>query len=274
LQWQQWQTGDGKTDPSILQGIAREVPVFGYVGRGAGEDGLWVTGVIDELCVEEGPEPGQSATVVRELKTRRRASMPTAAQQRCTALQLMLYKKLWDNLVLPGAGVDAAGLAREHRLDLSRPLSSGSATLAPPAATHLAPATGVVDVALTLAMLSLLPCAAECIASLSALGSSASTLAELIPEVTDALAFCPMLDPAMHVRYEHVPPVGPDGAAVRPYFLGEQRVLHDEAALADSLARKIPFWRGHAPARPVSRADAWKCRFCVHASRCDFGKAA
>ena len=41
--------------------------------------------------------------VLRELKTRRQHSMPSDAQARGTALQLCIYKQLWDQLCAPGA---------------------------------------------------------------------------------------------------------------------------------------------------------------------------
>ena len=43
---------------------------------------------------------------IHELKTRSKPSLPPPAQQRCTHLQLMLYKMLWDKLVLEGICCD------------------------------------------------------------------------------------------------------------------------------------------------------------------------
>jgi hypothetical protein len=43
--------------------------------------------------------------VLRELKTRRQHSMPSDAQARGTALQLCVYKQLWDQMCAPGAAI-------------------------------------------------------------------------------------------------------------------------------------------------------------------------
>mmetsp|Transcript_64752 Transcript_64752/g.173696 ORF Transcript_64752/g.173696 Transcript_64752/m.173696 type:complete len:282 (+) Transcript_64752:54-899(+) len=87
-------------------GLAREVPVFGDLA------GLWVTGVIDELCIDQ--QTGE--VLIRELKTRGRPDLPSAAQQRCTHLQLMAYKRLWDALV--ANPIDADLVSSKARLDV------------------------------------------------------------------------------------------------------------------------------------------------------------
>ncbi|KAJ1483423.1 exonuclease V [Baffinella frigidus] len=227
------------------QGIAREVPVFGYVGGAEGEEGLWIAGIIDELAMEEGPGPGESCVVVRELKTRNNPTMPSAAQQRGTALQLMLYKTLWDRMVLPGGGIDGAGLALQNRLDLNKPLSP------------------------------------ECAASLASLGSTATSLTQILealafcptidPTMHEALAFCPTIYPTMHVRYEHLSQSSAGQQVAR--LLGEQHVKHDSKALTYSLARQLPFWRGLAAPRGVTlnsdgnvlASEGWR-EWSVHAS--------
>ena len=55
-------------------------------------------GVIDLVATDPA-----DCYVLRELKTRRQHSMPSDAQARCTALQLCIYKQLWDQLCAPGA---------------------------------------------------------------------------------------------------------------------------------------------------------------------------
>ena len=128
-----------------LRGITRELPLFGVVrsddvlcwqsaqpgsclaaGTTAASLGLpehvMIWGVADEIrreALQETAEALQPKSdmidltgtdsadryVLRELKTRRRHSMPSDAQARGTALQLCVYKRLWDQMCAPGAAI-------------------------------------------------------------------------------------------------------------------------------------------------------------------------
>ncbi|XP_027086622.1 exonuclease V, chloroplastic isoform X1 [Coffea arabica] len=75
----------------LFDGLTRELPLVSF------EEGLWMVGVIDEIRMPV-TETERYPTLV-DTKTRARAKLPTEAQQRNGRLQLMCYKRLWDNLV-------------------------------------------------------------------------------------------------------------------------------------------------------------------------------
>ncbi|CAL4910557.1 unnamed protein product [Urochloa decumbens] len=79
------------TNQLMFEGITREIPVFGVV------EGLWMTGVIDEIRLPRNSISFQPILV--DTKTRRRPKSPPEAQKRNGRLQMMCYKYLWDNLI-------------------------------------------------------------------------------------------------------------------------------------------------------------------------------
>nr|XP_025963375.1 exonuclease V [Dromaius novaehollandiae] len=66
----------------------RELPVFGLI------EGVFLTGVIDELCYNIKGE-----LELNELKTRSRPVMPSEAQRRRDHFQVCLYKYIFDAMV-------------------------------------------------------------------------------------------------------------------------------------------------------------------------------
>ncbi|CAI9105167.1 OLC1v1004029C1 [Oldenlandia corymbosa var. corymbosa] len=75
----------------LFEGLTRELPLVSF------EKGLWIVGIIDEVRMPLS-ETETYATLV-DTKTRVLARLPSAPQQRNGRLQLMCYKRLWDNLV-------------------------------------------------------------------------------------------------------------------------------------------------------------------------------
>ena len=71
--------------------LAREIPIF---GAPFGED-IFIVGLIDELRFD----PETYTIDLQELKTRKHKSSPSRSQQSQHRLQVMLYKKLFDDLV-------------------------------------------------------------------------------------------------------------------------------------------------------------------------------
>ena len=216
-------------------GLVREVPVFGWVKGGQGvEDGesIWVTGVVDQLQLLANGKVG-----IHELKTRSRPSMPSFAQQRCTHLQMMLYKRLWDQLVVQG--INAEDLARIHRVSL----------------------TAAFGEALQ--------------GQLRRAASMATNLAELARDTTDALLFCTTIDPNFTVEYQHRPSrsseynlPAPKNASGEGYILGTTDVIHDEALLLRFLGRSLKYWYGSRKPSGVQREDSWKCNYCPYFDQC------
>jgi hypothetical protein len=203
-------------------GLVREVPVFGWI-RG-GERSLWVTGVVDEMQLQTGGKVS-----IQELKTRSKPSMPSVAQQRCTHLQLMLYKTLWDQLVTDG--VCPADLARVYGVELDVPFGTAFQR------------------------------------QLYQAASMASNLRDLARDVSDALSFCTLIDPVFNVQYVHQPRSKPEESVVPPAMVGNVTMTHDEALLSVFLQRSVAYWEGRDPLS-VNMHDAWKCHYCPYAAQC------
>ena len=90
--------------------IAREVPIF---GSPFGED-IFIVGLIDELRFD----PDTYTIDLQELKTRKHKSPPSRSQQSQHRLQVMLYKKLFDDLVK--GQVTKETVAKHLRLNLNK----------------------------------------------------------------------------------------------------------------------------------------------------------
>lgn len=83
--------------------VAREIPIFGAPF----DCGIFVSGIIDELRFD----PVTYDLDLVELKTRSTKSLPSKAQGDANRLQVSLYKKLWDDLIV---GVTTKTIIRKH----------------------------------------------------------------------------------------------------------------------------------------------------------------
>ncbi|XP_046366406.2 exonuclease V-like [Haliotis rufescens] len=101
------------TIQGFLNGInvAREIPIFGAPF----DKDVFIVGLIDELRFD----PDSYTIDLLELKTRSVRSCPKIAQQNQNKLQVMLYKKLFDDLVK--GRVSKETVAKHLRLDLEKP---------------------------------------------------------------------------------------------------------------------------------------------------------
>ncbi len=101
------------TIQGFLNGIkvAREIPIFGAPF----DKDVFIVGLIDELRFD----PDSYTIDLLELKTRSVRSCPKMAQQNQNRLQVMLYKKLFDDLVK--GRVSKETVAKHLRLDLEKP---------------------------------------------------------------------------------------------------------------------------------------------------------
>ncbi|OWF55301.1 exonuclease V-like [Mizuhopecten yessoensis] len=95
--------------------LAREVPIFGAPFQ---ED-VFVVGLIDELRFDLETY----AIGLSELKTRLSRTKPSKSQEKQHRLQVMLYRKLFDDLVKGNVTKDV--IARHLRLKLTKELGEG-----------------------------------------------------------------------------------------------------------------------------------------------------
>ena len=90
--------------------IRREIPIFGSPFN----NGVFMVGIIDEIRVD----PETFDFDILEFKTRSSSSLPSKAQKETHHLQVLLYKKLFDDLVRGKVTKDT--VARSLRLDLNK----------------------------------------------------------------------------------------------------------------------------------------------------------
>ena len=86
-----------------VDGICRELPL---IGQGYG---VWFVGVADELKWD-----GHRYVVLSDLKTRKKASIPSGAQTKGSRIQIMLYRYLYEQ---HRKGLDITAFLAHFRLD-------------------------------------------------------------------------------------------------------------------------------------------------------------
>ncbi|XP_062873163.1 exonuclease V [Trichomycterus rosablanca] len=123
----------------------REFPVLGEV------EGVFVKGVIDELSYNQKGE-----LVLKELKTRRTASLPGSSQAVSHSLQVSLYKLLFDKLVR--GEVKKEHILQHLNLSASRTLGAAVRTQAAKVGVTTVTVGELVDALLLTLACSDLPC--------------------------------------------------------------------------------------------------------------------
>ncbi|XP_060599792.1 exonuclease V-like [Ruditapes philippinarum] len=101
---------------SLLNGqtVAREIPIFGAPF----DEDVFIVGLIDELRFD----PTSFQLDLWEFKTRKYKSMPSKSQQAQNRLQVMLYKKLFDDLV--EGKLTKEVIAKHLKLNMNRTFGS------------------------------------------------------------------------------------------------------------------------------------------------------
>ena len=212
-------------------GLEREISVFGDPF----ELGVLVRGVIDQL--QFSLESGE--LVLLDYKTRQSRSLPSVAQKKGNALQLMLYKCLLDSTT---CGVTKTELLSKH-LHLNR-----DAVLT----------SGPVDYIRLCGLYS-------AFSSNDSSGNSSSEETQLtfgrVANIVSSLVVglgLPLVSSLM-VQYEH------QGSGE---VLGVDSVEYDEVWMRRELEKNLEFWSGERAARGVEVEDAWKCQSCQFKEIC------
>ena len=208
-------------------GIEREIAVYGDPFN----LGILVRGVIDQL--EYLPQSHELTLL--DNKTRKGKNLPGPEQKKGTALQLMLYKCLLDNMIL---GITKTGLLFKHfKLNWNAVLTEG-------------PVDYIKQCGLSSVLID---------------NDSDSTTTK--PNFSD-VAYCvsrlitgldlPLVSTLM-VQYEHQ-----DSKEV----LGVDTVDYNEQWMKETVERSIEFWKGQRSAHGVDIEEAWKCTSCQFKDIC------
>ena len=209
--------------------LEREISVFGDPI----DCGVMIRGIIDQLQLLSS---NSRELVLLDYKTRRSRSLPSEAQRKGTALQLMLYKCLLDRIT---CGITKSELLLKH-LKLN---SSGVLTRGP--------------------MEYISQCGLSSIFSSSGSSSTEDTcltfgrVANSIMSLVVGLGL-PLVT-SLVVQYEHQ-----ESGEV----LGVDHVEYDECWMEREVERNLKFWEGEEPAKGVEVEEAWKCNSCQFKDVC------
>lgn len=203
-------------------GIEREIAVFGDPFG----TGILITGIIDQL--QYSPESNELTLL--DYKTRCRNSLPSAAQKKGNALQLMLYKSMLDHLT---CGRVQANLLSQHlKLDFTVALSTG-------------PIEHIKQCGLT---------------SLFTSEETQLTFGQVAESTIRLIAGLDLpLVSSLLVQYEY---------QVTGEVIGVNSVVYDELWMKAEVENSLRFWLGEKPAKGVDIEDAWKCGVCQFGDIC------
>eukprot|EP00731_Ephydatia_muelleri_P004858 Em0002g1034a len=199
----------------------REIPVLGDPFS----SGLLLSGVIDQLQYS----PKEKLLTLLDFKTRVKKCLPSRAQKAATALQLMLYKSLLDQMT---TGFFQVHQLRDLDLDFNMPLSSGP-----------------VDHILNSGLGSLL----FRDEGWTTFGGFAKSVCLLIAGLD-----LPLVGP-MLVHYIH------QGSMET---IGVEPVEYDEDEMRRHLEHSLAFWKGTRLSQGVEVEEAWKCKTCQFRDVC------
>lgn len=201
---------------SVKEGrTEREIPVLGDPFS----TGLLLSGVIDQLQYS----PKDKCLTLLDFKTRVKKCLPSRGQKAATALQLMLYKSLLDQMT---TGFFQVHQLRDLDLDFNMPLSSGP-----------------VDHVLNSGLGSLL----FSDEGWTTFGGFAKSLCLLIAGLDMPLVG------SMLVHYIH------QGSMET---IGVEPVEYDEDQMRSCLDHSLAFWKGERLSQGVEVEEAWKCKTC------------
>ena len=208
--------------------LEREISVFGDPF----DCGVMIRGIIDQLQLSSDSRE----LVLLDYKTRLSKSLPTEAQRKGTALQLMLYKCLLDRIT---CGVTGSELLFKHlKLNSSRVLTRG-----PLGYIHQCGLSSVLSSS-----------------GSSSPGDTCVTFGRVANSIMSLVVGLGLpLVTSLVVQYEHQ-----ESGEV----LGVDHVEYDECWMEREVGRNLKFWEGEEPAEGVEVEEAWKCNSCQFKDVC------
>ncbi|KAK8736295.1 hypothetical protein OTU49_004923 [Cherax quadricarinatus] len=200
--------------------VHREVPIFGVV------NGVFILGKIDEIRLDR---ESFSLDIV-DFKTRKTQKAPGRAQKITQSTQIMLYKRLFDDLV--------RGLVPRHSLTVTLQLDLDKA-LGESVTENIHSSHAVL----------------HCHDKKMPL-----TLSLLLDEVKEAAESLPFINQLFidYIWQED-----------NQSFLLEE-VKYDAIWLETQMTRCLAYWKGERQCRGVDIEDAWKCHSCDYQESCQW----
>ncbi len=212
--------------------LEREITVFGDPFS----TGIMIHGIIDQL--QYSPSTGELTLL--DFKTRKQKSMPYFEQKKGNAVQLMIYKRLLDDLT---CGKTPCELLHQHlSLDFSCPLSSGP--LAHIQQCGLGSLFGKTHS--------------------DGKHSETVTFGEVAKRVSELIVGLDLpLVGSLILQYEH---------QSTGEVIGVDDVEYKEDWAREQVVSALEFWSGKQAARGVNVEDAWKCWSCQFRDVCVWKK--
>ena len=218
--------------------LEREINVFGDLFN----QGILLKGIIDQ--VQYSKETRE--LIILDYKTRRTNTMPSEAQKRGHALQLMLYKCMLDNLT---CGITKMNLLAEHlNLNFKRELTED-------VLKHIS-RYGLQGLFSRSEMTTNIdetnPIAEEGGFKVT-LGELAGKISELIIGLDLPLVSCLMVQYVYQQTHEEI---------------GMEVVKYDEPWARKVFENSLDFWLGKREPRGVDLEELWKCNSCQFKDVC------
>ena len=213
-------------------GMEREISVFGDLF----DQGILVRGIIDQVQLTK--DTGE--LTILDYKTRRSKSVPTEAQKRGHALQLMLYKCMLDGLT---CGMTKVSQLAEHlSLNFSQELTEGVLQHVGKCGlrglfTKSRPPAEIVNLE----------------EERVTLGELAGKISELIVGLNLPLVSTLMVQYIYQETRE---------------VIGMDVVVYDEAWTKKMFVNSLDFWLGKREPQGVDLEDLWKCDTCQFRDVC------
>jgi exonuclease V len=224
--------------------LEREINVFGDLF----DRGILLKGIIDQ--VQFSKETGE--LTVLDFKTRRTNSMPSEAQKRGHALQLMLYKCMLDSLT---SGITKMDLLAKHlNLNFKRELTEGVLEHIGRYGMWALFAKSKITAASVGENIQTSPLVTEgAVGFKVTLGEVAAKISELIVGLNLPLVSSLMVEYVYQQTHEEI---------------GVEVIEYDEPWARKAFENSLDFWVGKREPRGVDLEELWKCEMCQFKDVC------
>ena len=224
--------------------LEREIHVFGDLF----DQGILLKGIIDQVQYSKGT----GELTVLDFKTRRTNIMPSEAQKRGHALQLMLYKCMLDSLT---SGITKMNLLAEHlNLNFKRELTEGVLEHISRYGMQALFTESKVTVSANVGdNIQSSPVAEEGGGFRVTLGELAGKISELIVGLNLPLVSSLMVQYVYQQTHEEI---------------GMEVIEYDEPWARKAYKDSLDFWLGKREPQGVDLEDLWKCESCQFKDIC------
>ncbi|KAJ9061589.1 hypothetical protein DSO57_1019040 [Entomophthora muscae] len=247
------------------KGVAREVRVFGFLKLKGHHSMVLTMGIIDLLQRKDGTAEHSGCEAIRlvDNKTRIGKSLPSEKQSKSQKLQMMLYKKMLDDLI--SCGKKAAVSLKELPATYENIASSLRETELP--ADEFFDALGVdYNGSFSDVFLDQLSNLKAHRLIRSSKRKAPITILEIFRALLLSLSNLPYCSPELTLKYEH---------QKSQSFIGEVNFSYDPTGLDEHIQKSLEYLLNTREPKGVTDVEeaGYKCGNCSFAENCDWREA-